>query len=784
MTALFVFLRPLGLRLGYTVNYQITDGGTNALILDEIDGLPAIGTTTFKSSATEVKINEAKFNVTSGGFTSDYNTVKIRVKAFADKVNAPLNIVYVRADNGEYATVNLFKTTEQEVGKWITKEATITNIDLTKKIIQDPGRYEQQYNIKFNTNRGYDVFLHSIELFKADGEVNANADSNVYLSQISDTPLYGDADLSFDLYFKSGEGLTNDDCGDECIIQSSYNTGKNSMSVNLLNQEKSKIATVLFELDGENGVVSLIYTDGSGNNAAYPVYEGVVADKEYTYKLGYDMSNAKNTLAVYEGDVVVAQTELALDMINKDENEQTFAQYYSIEQNKTSDGIYSAIDNISVTYTENPIYKSLQEDLASIELPSTVRENFELPVTGSVNGNRIEWASSDDNIIQISGNMAIISRGVEQDSTATLTATITDGLFTVEKSYDVSVKALNGEFVSVLGITETEVDGTVTATTSVLNAGTTGAGKISLVAVSYKNGEIFDRDICEKEVTSEYQRLDFEATVSKGDEIKYYILDENSVPIVNHVPHIYTSAFYDKAKGAVVEWEKAYDDFGAIDTYQVTRSDGKVFYTDGESYGDKLRFYDAEAIEGTTYTYELIALDSNRQSSKVITGSAVKISMPYSITLNSEYVADAVYDGGNHISFIYKPGEARAAYTIPKVYMGEKCIFIPNGKYAAFQKDIASINKDVAVRFTYATPVETKFKFMYNLINADGSSSEISETVKTYAPTDGWQTVEFKLEKTFGGGSTFSNGHFGLGASSSDGVYIKKVEFIQLADYE
>ena len=39
------------------------------------------------------------------------------------------------------------------------------------------------------------------------------------------------------------------------------------------------------------------------------------------------------------------------------------------------------------------------------------------------------------------------------------------------------------------------------------------------MAVSYKNGEIFDRAVCEKDVSGEYEGLDFEVTVKKGDNI-------------------------------------------------------------------------------------------------------------------------------------------------------------------------------------------------------------------------------------------------------------------------
>ena len=65
-----------------------------------------------------------------------------------------------------------------------------------------------------------------------------------------------------------------------------------------------------------------------------------------------------------------------------------------------------------------------------------------------------------------------------------------------------------------------------------------------------------------------------------------------------------------------------------------------------------------------------------------------------------------------------------------------------------------------------------------------GSFAEVSETVKAYPATDGWQTVDFKLEKEFRAGNTFTGGLFGLGCASPGGVYLKKVEFVKLEDYE
>ncbi|MBQ8526390.1 MAG: hypothetical protein IJ460_06725 [Clostridia bacterium] len=772
----------------YTVNYKVTVGGSNALLLDEVEGLTAIGFHTFNNQDRPdkpVNTPDVKFVVDSGAVTSTDNNVKFRFRVYAERANTPLKMAYVKADDKKTANTTLLNIAEDEVGKWITKEVDVSNIDLTALISQDSGSNLQQYTIRLSTNLGYDIYLHSIEILKETEEINCYAGSNMYQVKINENPLYGDVDFSYDLTFPSGEACITDVCGDACVTDCIYNTEKNQLTVNLLNQDMTEIAAVQYDLDGDMGTVSLAYTDESGNTALEQIYQGELVGKEYRYILSYDMTNEANMFSICEGENVVAQTEAPFGIVNKDEAAKTFVQYYSIRQNQSSKAIYSRIDNISISFMENTIYKSFVEDMEAIELPGTVREDFALPVVGSMNGSYISWESADTGAIIIDGSTALVNRGVEEDITVTLTATISDGMFNVSADFEVTLKALKGEFAEWLDITEADNGQTVTASTTLNNAGTTGAGKILFVAVSYINGEIADRAVCEMDVLSQYQSIDFEVTVKKGDEIKYFLWDENNVPIVNHAPHIYKASFYDKVKGAVVEWEKAYDDFDAIDTYQLKRSDGKVFITDGEVSGENmLRFFDDEASESSAYTYELTAFDSNQKTSDSITGQAKRLTMPYSMDMTVTFASDGTYNGGNHINFIYKSDPDRAAYTEHGVYEGEECTFIPSGKYAAFTTDLSDISKNIAVRFTYASSVETKLKFMYNGKQPDGSFAEVSETVKAYPATDGWQTLDFKLENEFRSGNSFSAGHFGLGTASPGGVYIKKVEFVKLEDYE
>ena len=768
----------------YTVNYKVESGGNNALLLDEVGGLTAIGFHTYNnedSTSKPVNTPNVKFVVGESAAVQTENNVKFIFKVYAEQANAKLKMTYINS-GGETVTKELFSFAENEVGQWISKEVSITDINLSALVTQEAS---QQYTFRLATDLGYDIYLHSIEILKVSDEVEESDEINRYVQTVNNQPLYGDFDFSYELTFPSGEACFTDICGDACVTDCEYNNGKNEMTVNLLNQNEVEIAKVKYVLDGITGTVSLAYTDEGGNTSFEQIYEGELVDKEYRYKLSYDMVDATNTFSIFEGDEVIAETEAPLEILNKADAATTFVKYYSVEQKKSSEAIYSKIDNISVDFTESIEFARLMQDMASISLPKTVRGNFKLPAFGNTTENPISWEIEEAGPITIDGENAIVSRDDNDDITVTLKATISDGIFSVSSDFEVVVKALKGEFAEQLDVVESDNGETVTATTTLKNAGTVGADKISFVAVSYSGGEIVDREICARDVSSKYQKLDFTVTVDKGDEIKYYLWDENNVPIVNHAPHIYKADFKNKARGAVITWEKAYDDFDAVDIYQVVRSDGKVFLTDGEEYGENmLRFIDDEIEEGIEYSYELVALDSNQKGSDKIVNQAKKLPMPYSMDMTRSFDSAATYDGGNHISFIYTNDSERAAYTEHAVYHGEECTFIPFNKYAAFITDIYDIYKDIAIRYTYASPDEVELRLIYNGKQSDGSYREVSEEPITYPATDGWQTIDLKLDKEIRVGGTFSGGLFGIKAASSNGVYIKKVEFVKLEDYE
>lgn len=91
----------------------------------------------------------------------------------------------------------------------------------------------------------------------------------------------------------------------------------------------------------------------------------------------------------------------------------------------------------SVTVYNSADYQELYDAQDALELDNTqnIQEDFELP---AIDGVDIEWSSSDEDVIEISGNDAIVFIG-ETQGEATLTAKIIKNGYYVEKEFDVTV---------------------------------------------------------------------------------------------------------------------------------------------------------------------------------------------------------------------------------------------------------------------------------------------------------------------------------------------------------
>lgn len=90
-------------------------------------------------------------------------------------------------------------------------------------------------------------------------------------------------------------------------------------------------------------------------------------------------------------------------------------------------------------------------DMASLKLNDVYAADFNLPTEGE-NGSAISWATSDENIIAINKNFAVVTRDLIQNKTVKLTATISDSETSMTKEFDVKVPAYMGEINAVADV--------------------------------------------------------------------------------------------------------------------------------------------------------------------------------------------------------------------------------------------------------------------------------------------------------------------------------------------
>ncbi len=96
--------------------------------------------------------------------------------------------------------------------------------------------------------------------------------------------------------------------------------------------------------------------------------------------------------------------------------------------------------NVSYIVISNPEYKNLYKAYTAATVEGTAKGNFELPQgTGET---AIAWTSSNENVIQVNGSVAEVTRG-DRAEKVTLTAVISDSQYFVKKELEIRVPAEN-----------------------------------------------------------------------------------------------------------------------------------------------------------------------------------------------------------------------------------------------------------------------------------------------------------------------------------------------------
>lgn len=733
------------------------------------------------SAADALRTNQSRFIVDTSLFSSNDNNLTIEVKYYTeDTEDNSFSLIYPlkgSKDEGKKVVFSNDNPPDAEDGKIRTAKIELSDIDLSKFLPWEKN------SIRLNTAAAKENYFYSIAIYRTQTD-GASAAYNTIEKKLADNVLYGDVELTYDMTLPKGERY---------IDGIDYNTGENVMSVSLADGGKNEFASLVYNITDDGSAIYALTSNAEENGIKEKIYEGEILGKALTYKILTDTQNGVYEVKIFEGENLLAETANPIPFNNKDIiGNKCRTQYVNLKHNSKSKAVFSEISSINVSLEENMDYKYCNEDADAIELDissdNVVLNDFELPTVGRLHQSGIRWSSSDESAIQVVDNTAAVTRSEDGDKNVTLTAYVTQNDCEVERHFEITVRSLLGAYMEVLEpVYKTAADGTVTADLVVKNPGTAGASKISFAVFSIsRSGDITDRKIDTKSDIPKYGSLTFGISgLKKGsdDSLTYYLWDENNVPIKNNVPTDISGLTVDgKVKSINLSWNQSYDDYNAIDYYEIYR-DGKLI---AKCNDNKYKDYTASYLEN--HSYSVKAVDTNAMKGIDGTGEGCTISMPYYIEPIGKTDV-AINKNGKGLSMTYRDDPARAAYTEYAEVIdasGQKslCRFIPNGRYIGLYTDKTMINrKDVAIDFTYLD-TEGDLIFQYNSVIPDGKSDGIEYALKEIncgkmTNTRTWKTLSIKLDDAqFRESLLMSGSDFCLMTTNGSGFYVKKVEIV------
>lgn len=277
-------------------------------------------------------------------------------------------------------------------------------------------------------------------------------------------------------------------------------------------------------------------------------------------------------------------------------------------------GDFSASKTFDVTVEKHEDQLAAEEIAATMDLglPDNlrIRENFELP--DALDGASITWVSDDESVIEVVDNVAVITRG-QSENTAKLTATVTIGGYTATREYNITVASLFGTYSNVGEVEETITAGVLSATVNVQSPGNSGTLHFAAVAIDPATGQIKDRASASQALTGDTRYATVTLSVSdlavaSGDDVEYYIWNENRESLRNNAPGDVTGiTAVGRGKGVRLNWTAALDDNNAVDAYSIYRDNEYI----GSALGSETTYLDTGAEIGVAHEYKIIAEDSN-----------------------------------------------------------------------------------------------------------------------------------------------------------------------------
>ncbi len=756
-----------------------TAKNTNGILVEEQGGLNSLGTVRIKTS-TKTDRNNIMFNVDPSLFKSTDNSFIMKIKYYTPDGLDKLQLSYrdSRYDSKD-KTVTVYDVGESdEVNQWNTKTINITDADFTKPVTT------AVYNFRFTGIGNGAVYIHSIELYKAEDTVSDDAENSVLEQKISETPIYGNSKLEYDMILPSGVRCADDCVADENCITAEYNEGKNVMSVSMADSNNVEFSALLYELEGSNVNLYAKSSDEDGMNNNVLIYQGDIADRILSYSMELDMKEGTYLVEIYEdGEELTLIENGPFAVCNKEELElYCKTQYIKINHSNSSEALYSVFDNIKVSSQVNVDYESAAKDLDAINIPAEVREDFDLPVTGSINLSDISWESNDP-AIEISGSLAIVTRS-ENEAIVTLKAIADCNGMVAEKEFEVVVKSLEGIYAAVADCNGYfESDGTITADATLVHPGTSGASSVTFAVLSIDSatGKICNSQYITYDITNIYGEMYLGPIrgmdAKGGNTVKCYLWDNNNKSFANNIPVVRNFKAESKVKGVGLSWE-GYDDNTAIEFYEVYRNGEKIAEVSAEE--SNVSFLDKSAT-GSNNSYSVIPVDTNTNKGEEVADESKhgKIKMEYYLVPYGEGEAE-INANGNGISMLLKTSETSAGYT----KYNEKGRIIPSGKYIPLLVSDTMPKNNIAIEFTYKANANTKLQVLYNTNQGISEFAGDSHTV-TESESGKWQIftarlTDANLEIVTG---KMNHAHFALQALGGE-VLLNKIEIIELSKYE
>ncbi len=432
----------------------------------------------------------------------------------------------------------------------------------------------------------------------------------------------------------------------------------------------------------------------------------------------------------------------------------------------------------SVAVYNSADYEELLEIKDTFELERTedIALDFELP---TIDGCEIEWTSSDEEVIYIDDNTAVIVPDFVTKS-ATLTAKIAKDGYYVEKAFEVTLAAMEKTAISISEPVVDVVDGVATVTVDVEDANYYGKD-IYLYAIAKDkstgklNGIGYDY-IAQGTVTD--TPLTASVNLGANDVVEYLILNGDGASIKNHRPSKVTDVEvvpnFDKV---TLKWGAAYDDYEFVAGYGVLKDGSSVFGTTEESE----RFeYTAKVVPDNKYNFEILAYDHMNAASDpyAVEYQPKKYSEINLADPDNDYNGMTLYFNGNPESDCYYEKATKD---------GVKCVKTRDraeiGKagrtmlYFKVDEDVVNKNNNkVSIEITYYDNTVDKGALAIMYYGTDGTYK--GDYKKPFEGTEKWVTKTFTFDDVkFSEHSGLSTCDFRIGATHGD-LYVSRVRVV------